>query len=114
MPSEERFIHFNLEEIQQAISIGCVKEKREPLPTGQIIKIEIDEENPESQHNIYINIKVEDGSEQRFSYDRKFFALSLVFYCQGSGIPIPAKGQKVLNIKPTEIIVAITMKRDGE
>ena len=112
MPSEERYIHFNLSEVQEAISMGCIKEKREPLPSGDVTSIEIDEDTPDNKDLIHLHIKTDGGNEEKVAVDRKFFALALVFYCQGSGIPIPAKGQKILNIKPTEIIVAITLPRE--
>ena len=113
MPSEERYIHFNLQEVHEAISMGCIKEKREPLPEGRLTSIEIHEDDPDRQDSIYLHIEPSEGENERIKFDRKFFALSLVFYCQGSGIPIPAKGQKILNIKSDEIIVAITLAREA-
>lgn len=111
MPFEERYINFNLDEIQQAISIGCVKENIAPIPAEKTLtQIEINETDPEHQESIFIKVSGDNG-EERVSYDRKFFALALVFYCQGSGIPIPARGKKVLNIKEDHIVMQITLER---
>ncbi len=111
MPHEERYINFNLDEVQQAVSIGCVKEQKDPLPRGNLTAIEINEEDPKDKDFIYFHIDGANGKTHRVQFDRKFFALSLVFYCQGSGIPIPARGQKTLNIKNDHIIMGITLER---
>ncbi|MEM6781016.1 MAG: hypothetical protein AAF569_04050 [Pseudomonadota bacterium] len=111
MPYEERFINFNLEEVQQAVSIGCVKEGLTALPDGELTQIEIHDDDPKEKEFIYFHVKDKKGETHRKQFDRKFFALSLVFYCQGSGIPIPARGQKTLNIKPDHIVMGITLER---
>ena len=111
MPYEERFINFNLEEVQQAVSIGCIKEQQSSLPQGELIEIEIHEDDPKEKEFIYFHVKDTAGKVHRKQFDRKFFALSLVFYCQGSGIPIPARGQKTLNIKKDHIVMGITLER---
>lgn len=111
MPSEERYINFNLDEIYQAISMGCIKEKKDPLPKGSLTKIEIHEDDPEQQNSIFVHIGKEAGGDDRIEFDRTFFALSLVFYCQGSGIPIPAKGKKTLNIREDQIVMKIELAR---
>lgn len=109
MPSEERFISFDLEEIYKAISIKCVKQKLDTPPQGELKLIEIDEENPDAQDEIFLNVTTEGGEETKLSYDRKFFAESLVFLCQGSGIPLPNKGQKMLQILKDKIIMKIVL-----
>lgn len=109
MPSEERFITFDLEEIYKAISIKCVKQKLDTPPKGELTLIEIDEENPNAQDEIFLNVKKDDGGEEKLSYERKFFAESLVFLCQGSGIPLPSKGQKMLQILKDRIIMKIVL-----
>lgn len=111
MPSEERFINFNLDEIHKAIAIGCIKEGKRALPDGSLSHIEIDEEPNASQDTIYLNFDVANGGKEKVEFSRKFFALSLVFFCQGSGIPIPARGQKVLKIKSDSITMAIMLDR---
>lgn len=109
MPSEERFISFDLEEIYKAISIKCVKQKLETPPKGELTLIEIDEDNPNTQDEIFLNVNADDGQEYKLSYERKFFAEALVFLCQGSGIPLPSKGQKMLQILKDKIIMKIVL-----
>ena len=110
MPSEERFITFDLEEIYKAISIKCVKQKLDTPPKGDLNLIEIDENNPEAQDEIFLNVTTEDGQQTKLSYERKFFAEALVFLCQGSGIPLPSKGQKMLQILKDKIIMKIVLQ----
>jgi len=109
MPIEERFITFNLEEIYQAVSIGSIKENLDPLPKGALQAIEIEGEADVNHDSIFLKVKTESGAEETHKFERKFFALALVFFCQGSGIPLPASGQKTLKILPDKIIMKIEL-----
>lgn len=110
MPSEERVIHFNLDEVYQALKIGCINEDRDPLPEGKLEKIEIADDSGIEDGTISVHI-AKDGKNSSVDLDRKFFGISLVFYCRGNNIPIPARGNKVLNIAPDKISMLITMDR---
>jgi hypothetical protein len=104
MPSEERFITFDLEEIYDAIRIKCLADKMERPIRGELLKIEMSEE----QDLISLNVKREDnGEEEQLSFERKFFAEALVFFCQGYGIPLPRRGQKLLQIASDKITMKV-------
>lgn len=109
MPVEERFITFSLDEVYKSLSIGCAKENLDAPPKGTLNSIEIDEENQADQNSIFLNVKTESGQEERLDFERKFFALSLVFYCQGTGIPLPARGTKTLKMLKDKVIMKIEL-----
>ena len=108
MPSEERFITFSLDEVQKALSISFIQKDLPLLPEGKLMSLKIFDE-PDKKEDIYIQIENSSGQVSDLNYERKFFAESLVFYCQGSGIPLPRSGQKILNILKDKIIMKITM-----
>ena len=109
MPFEQRFITFDLEEIYKALSIGCIKENLDPLPQEQLTALKIEEDNADSQKIIFLSVKMEDGEEKELEFERTQFAVSLIFYCQGLGIPLPAQGKKALKIMPDHIIMKIEL-----
>lgn len=108
MPLEERFITFSLDEVFQAVKMRCIRENL-PLPQeGKPVKITMDEQDvPE---HVLINLHIQSGYDHEpvpIPYERTFFALALVFYCQGSGIPLPSKGKKNLKILEDKIVMKI-------
>ncbi len=114
MPIEERFITFNLNEIYKAIVIKCTQDEHPDPPKGKLLSIELNDEEHNSKDIITAKIQNEDGTESAVDYDRTFFALALVFYCQGSGIPLPQSGQKTLKILEDKIIMKIELERSAE
>lgn len=111
MPIEERFITFDLEEIYKAVVIRCTQDDLQKPPEGTLTEIEINEDDAEQQDIMFLHVKTASG-EERIEYDRKFFALALVFYCQGSGIPLPQRAQKTLKILNDKIIMQIKLEKD--
>lgn len=108
MPLEERFITFNLDEVYQSVMMRCVRENLPQPPQGTPVKIEMEEQNVPEHVKINIHLQTgKDGEIQKIPFDRTFFAMALVFFCQGCGIPLPAKGKKTLNIQPDKIIMKI-------
>ena len=108
MPIEERFITFNLDEIYKSVSIRCVQENRDTLPNGKLIAIKVKEPSEEGDGDICLHVKTKDN-EVKLHYERDFFALALVFYCQGCGIPLPKRGKKILKITSDCIIMKIDL-----
>ena len=108
MPSEERFITFSLDEIYDAIRIKCLADKLDRPVRGELTSIEMHEDNTDEQHLIFLNVKREDnGEEEQLNFERKFFAEALVFFCQGYGIPLPRRGQKLLQIASDKITMKV-------
>lgn len=115
MPVEERFITFSLEEIHNAVRVKCVDEKLDRPARGELVSIEINEENEANQNDIFFKIKREDnGTEEEFKFERAFFGQALVFYCQGHGIPLPRRGQKILKIAPNQVTMKVTTGAEAE
>ena len=110
MPVEERFITFDLAEIYKAVIIKCTQDELEKPPEGTLKSIEIDEQDANKADIIYLNVDA-NGTDERLKYDRTFFALALVFYCQGSGIPLPSRGTKTLKILNDKIIMKIELEK---
>ena len=111
MPLEERFITFSLEEISKAVRMRAVQEAIDIPAEGQLMGIEIGSEGAGAESPITLHYQQDEyGSMRRLNFDRKFFAFALVFYCQGCGIPLPARGTKTLNIQPDRIVMKIEME----
>lgn len=111
MPLEERFITFSLDEISQAVRMRAVQESIDIPANGRLTAMEIDDEQAGMETIILLHFQQDDGGAARkLKFDRKFFALALVFYCQGCGIPLPARGTKTLNILPDRIVMKIELQ----
>jgi hypothetical protein len=108
MPLEERYITFDLNEIYQSVQMRCVREELPMPPKGTPVKLEMDGNDTSEHAPIYLHLKTENGLE-KVEYERTFFALGLIFFCQGSGIPLPAKGKKTLKIVEDKIIMKIDL-----
>lgn len=107
MPTEERFVTFSLDEIYKALSIFLILKETSSLAPGELIALDLME--GDSRDNISMKIENASGEIVDLNFERKFFAEALVFYCQGSGIPLPKRGQKILNILKDKIIMKINM-----
>jgi len=108
MPSEERFITFELPEIYKALSILSIQEDKPALPAGELGAIHVTEDAAEDA-TVSVHVKTKSAGEEDLKFERAFFAKALVFYCQGSGIPLPKSGQKILNIMKDKIILKISL-----
>jgi len=110
MVTEERFIIFPLEDIYKAVLIRCEREDAPKLAKGSFTSLSVVNKGEAGKEKIEVTLKHEtDASEETLTYDRDFFALALVYYCQAAGIPLPRAGQKLLNVAENEIIMKITM-----
>jgi hypothetical protein len=111
MPLEERYITFNLDEVYESVKMRCVHENLPQPVEGQPTLIEMEEQNVPEHVIINIHVKKKgDAPEEKVPFERTFFAKALVFFCQGSGIPLPAKGKKTLSILDDKIIMKIEME----
>jgi hypothetical protein len=108
MPLEERYITFDMNEIYQSVQMRCVREDLPMPPKGTPVGLEMDGEDHSDHAPIFLSLKTDKGIE-KIQYERTFFALGLVFFCQGSGIPLPAKGKKTLKILEDKIIMKIDL-----
>lgn len=108
MPLEERYITFDMNEIYQSVQMRCVREDLPMPPKGTPVSLEMDANDHSDHAPILLKLKTDKG-EEKIQYERTFFALGLVFFCQGSGIPLPAKGKKTLKILEDKIIMKIDL-----
>lgn len=104
MPTEDRYIVFNYEEVYKALRMRTIVEDAEMLPSGKVTKIQLPNEPGEKIHAM---IKTDEGIDKTLEFTQEFFALSLVFFCQGSNIPIPRAGRKSLVAKDDKIVMHI-------
>lgn len=111
MPSEERFISFDFKEIYKAIVIKCTRDELDMPPPGSIYKVEVKQQGDnETDSMIHIGIKSSKSNKlEKIRVDRQFFAQALVFYCQGSGIPLPRGGQKTLLFASDKVVMRVIM-----
>ena len=111
MPIEERFVTFALDEVYKAVSIKCMQEDMPVPPEGTLKAIELTDDQGGSEDIIYLSIEPQNGGAlEKVKFHRKFFAMALVFYCQGSGIPLPKRGTKTLAIMEDKIIMKISLE----
>ncbi|MFK7838689.1 MAG: hypothetical protein AB8B83_00015 [Bdellovibrionales bacterium] len=108
MPSEERFVTFSLSEVSKALSIYFIQKDMPSLPSGDVVSFALSEDTDDAD-KVFVKVEDETGSVSDFDFERKFFAEALVFYCQGSGIPLPKSGSKFLNITNDKIVMKITL-----
>ncbi|MBX2834603.1 MAG: hypothetical protein KTR28_06500 [Micavibrio sp.] len=112
VPTEERFITFSLDEIYKALFIKCEKDDLKLPPRGKLQSIIMDENTKQTPEQILeLTVLSEDtGATETIKFARMFFAHSLVFYCQGCGIPIPKLGTKILGVMEDKIVMKITLE----
>lgn len=106
MPAETRFIVFELEEVYKALRIRKITENEELPPSGKIIHLDFHDDKG-AEHIIEMIIRQDNGEEHNLEFTREFFALALVFYCQGHNIPMPRAGTKSLVHKDDKIVMHI-------
>lgn len=104
MPTEDRYIVFNYEEVYKALRMRTIVEDAEMLPSGTLKGIELPNEPGEM---IKVQVSLDEGADKTLDFTQEFFALSLVFFCQGSNIPIPRSGRKTLKAKDDKIVMHI-------
>jgi hypothetical protein len=105
MPREERFITFDTDEIIEAIHLGCTREEQPAPPEGTLSHMESRDQGDKGR--VMMHISEKNGNTTKIPYTLQFFALSLVFFCQNAGIPIPRAGTKTLKVMPDKVIMKI-------
>ena len=106
MPAEDRYIVFDYNEIYKAVRIRNILEDQEPPPDGTISDIVFNDSKTKAA-TVTIEFSTIEGQNKSLEYSREFFALALVFYCQGHNIPIPRAGKKEISCKDDTIIMRI-------
>lgn len=110
MPTEDRFIVFNYEEVYMALRIRAITQKLELPADSALIDVSFPD-NPTVDDIVSVTLKKDDGSTEKIDFSRDFFAMALVFFCQGNNIPIPRAGSKEIIRKDNTLILHIQMKQ---
>lgn len=106
MPREDRQIVFNYDEVYKALRMRAIIDDVAIPPSGTVRDIIL----THPTHDI-ITLKVvaETSELEVLEFSREFFALSLVFFCQGNNIPIPRAGTKSIMANDGEIVMHIKL-----
>ena len=107
MPSEDRRIIFDFDEVYKAIYGLCVRRDLKKPPSGKIISVrrKADDETV-FVLNFHDKQKIE-APDARVEYSKDFIAASLLLFCRGFEIPIPKTSQKSVLIGSEHIILRI-------
>jgi len=105
MPSEERYIKFSFGEVQKALAIYAVHEDMPAFPEGNLLSVQFPQDD-EGNASVFVTLQGENDNNE-LELERRFFASSLVFLCQGEGIPLPRKGTKILSVLDDKIVMKI-------
>lgn len=105
MPTEDRRIIFQNDEIYKALYTLChQKQLRKPKP-GTLTGVIEDKGDPSKIYILLENAQDKTASQQEFSRD--FLAAALMLYCQGLNIPLPKKAKKTVLIKDTTAMLRV-------
>ena len=111
MPTEIRHIIFSSEELFIALK-EYRKRRREPLPSGSVVKFTI-EQTPEL--SAVTRIAPESGEPERvFVSNRDELATALIMYCIDNKIPMPVKSTKFLQMFGGSLGLVITKNVTAE
>lgn len=110
MPTEDRYIVFNYEEVYKALRMRAIVEDMELPPSGQVNAVQL---TTAESDKITLGLTTDDGQTKELQFTQEFFALSLVFFCQGSNIPIPRAGRKSLMTRDNKIIMHIQITNES-
>ena len=105
MPSEDRRIKFESEEVYKAIYALCTQKQVKKPPPGLVVAVREDEKDT---NKIYIDLEnPQEHTKARVEYSRDFLAAALMLFCRGLGIPLPKKAQKSVEITDGQVILRV-------
>jgi len=103
MPTEERYIKFNFEEVKKALLIYSIEKKSEALAPGEISAVSLNQDNGA----INVVIDQENGDKITTEIKQEFFVPAMVFSCQAHKIPLPRDTRKLISFTETGVIMMI-------
>jgi hypothetical protein len=111
VPTEIRHIIFSSEELFVALK-DYRKRRREPLPTGSVVKFTLEQVPALS---VAVRIAPDTGEPERvFVANRDELATALIMYCIDNKIPMPVKSTKFLQIFGGSLGLVITKNLSTE
>lgn len=107
MPTEDRRIIFNNEEIYKALFALCSQKQIKKPPPGRIVSLKVDDSD-----NTNLIIEIEnpqdpDDPHHVREYRRDFLAAALMLFCRGLGIPLPKSAKKSVLIKDDQVMLRV-------
>ncbi len=105
MPTEDRRILFNNEEVYKALYAMCFQKQMKAPPPGQVVNVAEDEENKGQ-----IKVRIEnplDKTSADLEYTHDFMAAALMLFCRGCGIPLPKHAKKSVMISEGQITLRV-------
>ena len=109
MPREDRRIFFDYEDTYKAIYSLCSQKGIPKPPSGYIMRIEPNLENP-LELDIFLESN-RSGSFETVKYTKDFIVASLMIMCRGIGIPLPKGASKTLELHQKNVILRVQMMR---
>ncbi len=104
MPTEDRRIFFENDEVYKALYALCTQKQVKKPPPGLVKKIH-EKENGET---VYLDLEnPQDRSKAREGYTHDFLAAALMLYCKGSGIPLPKSARKSVLIVDGQVVLRV-------
>ncbi len=105
MPTEDRRIYFDYEEVYRAIFALCALREMKKPPPGLIKEITVDKEDDAKLTFAVQNPQENTGKDLEFSRD--FLAAALMVYCRGCGIPLPKSAKKSVELGKGNVVLRV-------
>lgn len=109
MPREDRRIFFDHEETYKAIYSLCTQKGLPKPPSGFILRIEPNIENPLELDIVLENSRT--SSLETIKYTKDFIVAALMIMCRTIGIPLPKGANKMLELYQDKVILRVQMIR---
>lgn len=106
MPSEDRRIIFDYEEVYKAIYALCAQKQLKKPPAGALSNV-YEEDNGVSIILYLINPQDKDNPNVEVEYQRDFLAAALMLFCKGLGIPLPKSAKKSVLIREGTVMLRV-------
>lgn len=107
MPTEDRRIIFNNEEIYKSIYALAAQKQDPKPPVGEIVGLKVDPDDPNRIHIKIDNVLDEKAPAKDVEYSRDFLAAALMLFCRGLGIPLPKSAKKSVLIKDDKVMLRV-------
>lgn len=109
MPREDRRIFFDFDETYKAVYQLCTQKGVPKPPSGHIIRVEQNLENPLELDLFLENSKT--GAIEAVRYSKDFVVAGLMILCRSIGIPLPKGANKSLELNREKVILRVQMLR---
>lgn len=109
MPREDRRIFFDYDEMFKAVYQLCAQKGLPKPPSGIIVRVEPNLENPFELGFIIENQKT--NELEAVKYTKDFAVAALMIMCRTIGIPLPKGANKTLELSRDKVVLRVQMIR---